>query len=325
MDYIQKIKLLYEVVSKTLPQDVDFTPQTGAYYITLLATQAVDYVGDRQRDFKIMGRMEEGKTLSASLIVGNDTRCKVSGLPYVAHDGDRTPIYKILRASIYCAYGALQLPWLHRKLKQVAWSDYPFTREDREELQKAEVKFTKKLAEVCSDKKLHTVARATLIHPSSTRLKDVLMYNKECEPDIYDKMKASIEALKPFAPGKEDTAATPDIFIWDCDPDYPRTTDNHRVFTVNAKLKSKQQFWWDYLKLNILLGDLDYNFGYYVLINRWRLPALQKWIAEYREKGYFESQRAKDFLLFYLKSGEKTKVRILNSDGVQISIKLPSR
>ena len=26
----------------------------------------------------------------------------------------------------------------------------------------------------------------------------------------------------------------------------------------------------------------------------------------YREKGFFESQRAKDYLLFYLKAGEKT-------------------
>lgn len=42
-------------------------------------------------------------------------------------------------------------------------------------------------------------------------------------------------------------------------------------------------------------------------------------------KGFFESQRAKDYILFYLKAGEKTPVRVLNSQGVQVKMKMPSR
>ena len=60
-------------------------------------------------------------------------------------------------------------------------------------------------------------------------------------------------------------------------------------------------------------------------MNRWQIPMIQKWIAEYREKSLFESQRAKDYLLFYLKAGEKTPVRVLNSQGVQVKMKMPSR
>ena len=102
-------------------------------------------------------------------------------------------------------------------------------------------------------------------------------------------------------------------------------TYEHQVIILNAKSKKKEQFWWDYLKLNIFLSDLEYYFGYYILMNRWQIPMIQRWIAEYREKGFFESQRAKDYLLFYLKAGEKTPVRVLNSQGVQVKMKMPSR
>ena len=98
-----------------------------------------------------------------------------------------------------------------------------------------------------------------------------------------------------------------------------------RMVILNAKSKKKQQFWWDYLKLNIFLSDLEYKFGYYVLMNRWQVPVIQKWIAEYHEKGYFESQRAKDYLLFYLKASEKAPVRVLNSMGVQVKVKMTPR
>ncbi len=73
------------------------------------------------------------------------------------------------------------------------------------------------------------------------------------------------------------------------------------------------------------LSDLEYKFGYYVLMNRWQVPVIQKWIAEYHEKGYFESQRAKDYLLFYLKASEKAPVRVLNSMGVQVKVKMTPR
>ena len=98
MDNIQKIKLLNELMSKATPQNVDFTPHNGNYCVTLLATQPIHTWGWQKRNFKIKGRLEEGKTISADLIVENEMLFGVTDLPYVAHEGDRTPIFKIIRA-----------------------------------------------------------------------------------------------------------------------------------------------------------------------------------------------------------------------------------
>ena len=38
MDYIQKIKLLNELMLNATPQNVDFTPQNGNYCVALIAT-----------------------------------------------------------------------------------------------------------------------------------------------------------------------------------------------------------------------------------------------------------------------------------------------
>ncbi len=73
------------------------------------------------------------------------------------------------------------------------------------------------------------------------------------------------------------------------------------------------------------LSDLEYKFGYYVLMNRWQVPVIQKVDCRIPRKGYFESQRAKDYLLFYLKASEKAPVRVLNSMGVQVKIKMTPR
>ena len=90
MDNIQKIKLLNELMSKATPQNVDFTPHNGNYCVTLLATQPIHTWGWQKRNFKIKGRLEEGKTISADLIVENEMLFGVTDLPYVAHEGDRT-------------------------------------------------------------------------------------------------------------------------------------------------------------------------------------------------------------------------------------------
>lgn len=326
MDDSQKIRLLNELVSKSTPQNVDFTPHNGNYCVTLLAVRPVDFFGNEKRHFKIKGRLEEGKTISADLIAENEMLFGVADLPYVAHEGDRTPIYKIVRASIFCAYGALQLPRLHRSMRKIAWQDYPFKKKDNEEQIKAEIRFMKKLATANNDPAHHTGARAALVHSTSSRLKDCLLCYKEYEPQVYGKIQDSIKALQPFIPTKEeDGNAVPDTFIWKYDPDYPRDTFGYQVIMLNAKSKSKEQFWWDYLKLNIFLSDLEYYFGYYILMNRWQIPVIQKWIAEYREKGYFESQRASDYLLFYLKAGEKAPVRVLNSKGMQVKVRMVPR
>ena len=308
MDYTQKIKLLNELMLNATPQNVDFTPQNGNYCVTLIATRPVHTWGYQKRNFKIKGRLEEGKTISADLIAENEMLFGVENLPYVAHESDRTPIFKIIRASIFCAYAGLQLTDLHRGMRKIAWSDYPF----------------KKSVMTVPDHCM--IGRSVVTHLTSTRLRDVILYNKEYEPSLYEKIKDSIESLAHFIPAKDHADnVVPDVFVSQQDWENPRDTYGHQVVILNAKSKRKEQFWWDYLKLNIFLSDLEYYFGYYILMNRWQIPMIQKWITEYREKGFFESQRAKDYLLFYLKAGEKTPVRVLNSQGVQVNIKMVSR
>ena len=326
MDYTQKIKLLNELMLNATPQNVDFTPQNGNYCVTLIATRPVHTWGYQKRNFKIKGRLEEGKTISADLIAENEMLFGVENLPYVAHEGDRTPIFKIIRASIFCAYAGLQLTGLHRGMRKIAWSDYPFKKSDKEEQAKAEIRFMKRLASVMTVPDHCMIGRSVVTHLTSTRLRDVILYNKEYEPSLYEKIKDSIESLSHFIPAQDHADnVVPDVFVSQQDWENPRDTYGHQVVILNAKSKRKEQFWWDYLKLNIFLSDLEYYFGYYILMNRWQIPMIQKWIAEYREKGLFESQRAKDYLLFYLKAGEKTPVRVLNSQGVQVNIKMVSR
>ena len=326
MDYTQKIKLLNELMLNATPQNVDFTPQNGNYCVTLIATRPVHTWGYQKRNFKIKGRLEEGKTISADLIVENEMLFGVADLPYVAHEGDRTPIFKIIRASIFCAYAGLQLTDLHRGMRKIAWSDYPFKKSDKEEQAKAEIRFMKRLASVMTVPDHCMIGRSVVTHLTSTRLRDVILYNKEYEPSLYEKIKDSIESLSHFIPAKDHADnVVPDVFVSQQDWENPRDTYGHQVVILNAKSKRKEQFWWDYLKLNIFLSDLEYKFGYYVLMNRWQVPVIQKWIAEYHEKGYFESQRAKDYLLFYLKASEKAPVRVLNSMGVQVKVKMTPR
>ena len=326
MNDSRKIELLNELASKLTPQNVDYTPHNGNYCVTLVAVQPVDFFSKEERNFKIQGRLDEGKTISADLIVEGEKLFSINHLPYVAHEGDRTPIYKIVRDSIFCAYGALQLPSLHRSMRKIAWQDYPFMKKDHEEQTEAEIRFMKKLATVNNKSQSCTGARTALIHSTSSRLKDCLIYYKEYDTQTYEKIQDSMKVLQTFIPSKEDTDnAVPDMFIWEYYPDYPRETFHNQVVMLNAKSKNKKQFWWDYLKLNIFLGDPEYRFGYYMLMNRWQIPVIQRWIAEYHEKGLFESQRAKDYLLFYLKAGEKTPVRILNSQGTQVKVKMIPR
>lgn len=245
MDYTQKIKLLNELMLNATPQNVDFTPQNGNYCVTLIATRPVHTWGYQKRNFKIKGRLEEGKTISADLIAENEMLFGVENLPYVAHEGDRTPIFKIIRASIFCAYAGLQLTGLHRGMRKIAWSDYPFKKSDKEEQAKAEIRFMKRLASVMTVPDHCMIGRSVVTHLTSTRLRDVILYNKEYEPSLYEKIKDSIESLSHFIPAKDHADnVVPDVFVSQQDWENPRDTYGHQVVILNAKSKRKEQFWW---------------------------------------------------------------------------------
>ena len=82
MDYIQKIKLQNELMLNATPQNVDFTPQNGNYCVALIATRPVHTWGYQKRNFKIKGRLEEGKTVlslghfSKNIKIKNNSRQK---------------------------------------------------------------------------------------------------------------------------------------------------------------------------------------------------------------------------------------------------------
>lgn len=88
------------------------------------------------------------------------------------HETDRTPIFKIIRASIFCAYAGLQITDLHRGMRKIAWSDYPFKKSDKEEQAKAEIRFMKRLASVMTVPDHCMIGRSVVTHLTSTRLRD---------------------------------------------------------------------------------------------------------------------------------------------------------
>lgn len=328
MNDFQKISLLKEVLIKTAPQRVDYEPHAGSYSVELSSLQPIVINCEQCRTFMVNGNLE-GNTISATLETNRKTIFTILHLPYVAHEGDRTPIYKIVRASVLFAYGALQLPYLYQNLKKIPITDFPFKIQNNDKQIKREIDFMKKLSTVYRDKKSHIGAQATVIHPTSSKLKEIInYYDKEEEEEValHKKIMESIETLKSVVPTKEDIDnATPDVFVWDYDAEYPSEKFDNRVIVLNTGCGSKERFWWDYLKLNIYLSDVEYSFGYYLLMNRWKLGTIQKWIEEYRAKGLYESTRAKDFMVIYMKTTDKSAVRILNSDGKVAKVKVSRR
>ena len=325
---IAKIRVLNELFSKAVPQRVDYEPHNGRYSVELLSILPLNLGCNQCRDFIVSGNIEKD-IISVTLATNREVLFSISDLPYIAHEGDRTPIYKIVRASSLFAYGLLRLPNLHQNLKRIPFANYPFSCYDNKGLAEQEISFMKKLSATCRNKKKYTESQVSLIHPACFQLKEIIRFYDEeekAEAVILQKIKESIEELRPFAPSKEDSEnAVSDVFIWEYDADYPKEKLDTQVVVLNTNSGGKERFWWDYLKLNLFLSDVEYSFGYYLLMNRWRIATIQKWIAEYRAKGFFESNRAKDYMVIYLKTTEKGAVRILNSDGKLTNVKVYRR
>lgn len=322
---IPKMRLLNEVFLKAIPQKVDYESHNGQYCIELLSIQPI-YIGCNQcREFRVSGNLEKN-VISATLATKGDVCFSVFNLPYIANEGDRTPIYKLVRASVLFAYGTLQLPFLYQNLKKIPVANYPFGNLNQNRQAKQEIDFMNKLSAICQDKTKHTKSQVILIHPTSSKLREIIsFYDKEEKEEmaIRKKINESINVLKPFAPNKEDVEnAIPDVFVWKYDTDCPKEKLDNLAVVLNTNGSSKERFWWDYLKLNLYLSDVEYSFGYYLLMNPWKVNTIQKWIAEYRTNGYYESNRAKNYMVMYLKSSEKSPVRVLNSDGSIAKVKV---
>lgn len=102
MHDILKIRLLKEVLLKAIPQNVDYDPHNGQYQVELLAIKPIVYNSTEYHDFVISGNLDT-HTLTALLTAENKVLLSIPNLPYIAPEGDRTPIYKIIRASVLSA------------------------------------------------------------------------------------------------------------------------------------------------------------------------------------------------------------------------------
>jgi hypothetical protein len=82
MDYIQTIKLLNELMLNATPQNVDFTAQNGQLLCGTDSYAACSHYGDTKSvTSRLLGRLDEGKTVSADLIPENDMLTGVENLP----------------------------------------------------------------------------------------------------------------------------------------------------------------------------------------------------------------------------------------------------
>lgn len=317
----RKLEKLQEVIEYTIPQNVDYNPNNGQYTIELTATKHINLgTGDYHTLF-IKGFLKKD-TISLSLVSKEEELLSVPLLPYIAHQGDRTPIYKIIRASALFANAMTNLTPIHRNLKKIPIEHIPLNIKDYVERRDKDIAFMKDLFKLIYEKNAYCSYQSVIIHKNAHKLKQAISYSDYEEKGVREKIIKSIEQLSPYIPEKDNASnMTPDIFV--CEHmENSRDYFNCQVISLNSNNKSKEQFWWDYLKLNIFLSCLEYNYAYYILLNRWKTQTIQKWIAEYREKGLYEAERAKDNLVFYIKAGYKTSPRILNCNGGTIPTKV---
>lgn len=113
----RELEKLKEVIEYSMPQIVDYNPRSGRYSIELAMTKHID-LGEGDHHILFAQGYLRKETISLSIVSNEQVLLNVNPLPYIANQGDRTPIYKILRASIYFAYAMVNLPPVHRKLKK---------------------------------------------------------------------------------------------------------------------------------------------------------------------------------------------------------------
>lgn len=56
---ILKIRLLDEILSRTIPQNVDYKPHNGEYRVELLAIMPIIHDCAQYREFEVSGNLEE--------------------------------------------------------------------------------------------------------------------------------------------------------------------------------------------------------------------------------------------------------------------------
>ncbi len=317
----RELEKLKEVIEYSMPQIADYNPRSGRYSIELAMTKHID-LGEGDHHILFAQGYLRKETISLSIVSNEQVLLNVNPLPYIANQGDRTPIYKILRASIYFAYAMVNLPTVHRKLKKIPSEHFPFNISDTYEQKGKEIAFMKDLFKLLREKSAYRSYLSVILHKNASKLKEAISFCDYQERGIKEKIKYSMKQLSPYIPDKDKTTdITPDILVCDHMED-SKDYYNCQIISLNSNNKSKEEFWWEYLKLNIFLSCVEYKNAYCILLNRWTRNNIKNWIDEYRQKNFYEAEKAKDNIVFYIKAGYKASPRILNCNGTTIPTKV---
>lgn len=318
--YREKIEILKKVVQHSAPLDIDYKAHNGEYKIELSMIQSITIDGKELRPVTLQGVMRNEKILM-QMIVWGDTLFTITDLPMVMRMGDRTAIYRIIQDSILFANAALGVPDLYRVLQQIEDTTYPFSTAGEESLSEKEAAFMQQIAVGYTNKVEYHIGKTQHVTTGTARFREAV-----CWDDENTRRKASIKTtLKKLAAhvpekGQLDKCP-PDVYTHEYDMEDKDEVLSRQVLLLNTRPHStKGKFWWDYFKLNVYLSDPEYNQGFYLLLNGWKMNEIRKWLVEYRKLGYYESAAGQSGIAFIVKSTAKSPFRILNVWGQVLKI-----
>lgn len=145
----------------------------------------------------------------------------------------------------------VNLPTVHRKLKKIPSEHFPFNISDTYEQKGKEIAFMKDLFKLLREKSAYRSYLSVILHKNASKLKEAISFCDYQERGIKEKIKYSMKQLSPYIPDKDKTTdITPDILV--CDHmEGSKDYYNCQIISLNSNNKSKEEFWWEYLKLNI--------------------------------------------------------------------------
>lgn len=322
MRYKDKIDILMQLVQTSLPLSIDYKPHNGAYKIEMPVPQAISVWREDSRIATLQGFLEKNK-ISVQVIIKDETLLEVMDLPLVEKKKDSTPVFQIIKDSIIFAKAAVGIPDLYRILQQIDKSDYPFRSSDDACIPENESAFMLKIACGYTNPNDFCAGTTQRVTAQSSRLREAIGWVEE--PQLLKSIHATLKDLKKYLPAKEITGTwAPDLYTYEYTPECMDEIISQQAIILNTCHEyRKEKFLWDYFKLNVLLSNLEYERGGYLLMNQWKISEIQKWLAEYRSRGYYESVAGKSGIVFIIKNTAKSPFQILDASG-QI-VKTPLR
>ena len=321
MKYVAKIEILKQIIQNALPLRIDYKAHNGAFKIEMPMLQTNSVWKEGARIVTLQGILEE-KKMSVQVIVKDEPLLEVMDLPLVEKMGDSTPVFQIIKDSILFAVAAVGIPNLYRILRQIDKSGYPFRSFGETCLPEKETAFMRQIARGYTNPREFRAASAQRVTARSLRFKEAMGWIEDLQ--LLKSAQATLKELKTFLPAKEQTDNwASDVYVYEYTPEDMDEIITQQVILLNTCYEyKKEKFWWDYFKLNILLSNPEYEQGEYLLMNQWKISEVQKWLAEYKEQGYFESAGGQSRIVFVIKSTDKSPFKILDASGQLIKVPL---